>query len=314
MTREGAPTATIKQNPEDWRVDEALALAPSGEGEHALYLVEKIGHNTTDIASELARVCGVPGHAVGYCGRKDKHAVTRQWFSVPTSADTFPLEMAGVRCLESRRHSHKLRIGEHAGNRFEIRLRSVSRAPDEALRAAVSAPLPNAFGPQRCSPDNVERASAWLAKRRSQRISKRQRGWYLSVLRAYLFNAVLAPRATDGTFATPIDGDELLGGLPTGPLWGRGRSATQGRAAEIEAAALEPFAEMCTDIEYAGVQQGRRAFALVPEDIAWQELPDGDAIVRFSLPPGGYATSVLAHHFNVTDASRCDGRVQEGAR
>src|SRR3546814_13811053 len=47
-------------------------------------------------------------------------------------------------------------------------------------------------------------------------------------------------------------------------------------------------------LESAGLRQERRATRLRPEALAW-EWPGGDALVLgFSLPPGTYATTVLA--------------------
>ena len=67
--------------PEDFRVVEIPSYLPSGEGSHAYAFVEKSGLATLDVVKAL-RDRGVPERAVGFAGRKDKHAITRQWFSV----------------------------------------------------------------------------------------------------------------------------------------------------------------------------------------------------------------------------------------
>ena len=66
---------------EDFRVVEMPSYLPSGEGRHAYALVEKRGLATLDIVKAL-QDRGVPERVVGFAGRKDKHAVTVQWFSV----------------------------------------------------------------------------------------------------------------------------------------------------------------------------------------------------------------------------------------
>jgi len=312
------PAVSIKTQPSDWVVDELLGFTPSGEGEHALFRVRKVGLNTLDVARELARELNLPGHAVGYCGRKDKHAETTQWFSVPHPNDQWPLKLAGVEVLEFARHSHKLRIGSHMANQFRITLRNVEQINDQVLEGLPDV-YPNGFGPQRCSPDNVSRALEWLPERRRRRVSKKQQGWHLSVLRSMLFNCVLEARQAHGNYATAIEGDDLIAQLndkipvsgappsmPTGPLWGRGRTSTQGEALLIEQAALAPYQQVCEDLEYAGVVQARRAFGVKPSALQvgpQDQLETGQLLLNFILPPGAYATSLLEHHFTVTDMS-----------
>ena len=75
-------TTRLRSTPEDFRVEEILGYDADGNGEHALLWVEKRGENTDWVARELARFAGVPPLDVGYAGLKDRHAVTRQAFSV----------------------------------------------------------------------------------------------------------------------------------------------------------------------------------------------------------------------------------------
>ena len=133
---------------EDFVVSEIPRIPPEGEGEYAYAYVEKRGLNTHDLVAAL-RERGVPYDAVGVAGLKDKHAVTRQWLSVPVSqADRLEAldELEGVRVLETSRHGSRLRRGHLRGNRFEVRVRHPEpeweerarchRAPDRVGRAA----------------------------------------------------------------------------------------------------------------------------------------------------------------------------------
>jgi tRNA pseudouridine13 synthase len=82
--------AEIKQEPEDFLVTEALGFELSGEGEHAWLYIEKRNLNTADILSQLTKRLGLHERDIGFSGMKDKHAITRQWFSVPFRAiDSF---------------------------------------------------------------------------------------------------------------------------------------------------------------------------------------------------------------------------------
>ncbi len=84
---EERPGLRLKERPEDFRVEERLAFAPSGTGEHLYLFVEKTGLQTEELAARLALRFSVARRDVGYAGRKDRRAVTRQWFSVPTRTE-----------------------------------------------------------------------------------------------------------------------------------------------------------------------------------------------------------------------------------
>ena len=47
-------------------------------------------------------------------------------------------------------------------------------------------------------------------------------------------------------------------------------------------------------LESAGLHQERRALRLRPEDVTWRWQGDASLQLGFSLPPGAYATVVLA--------------------
>lgn len=151
----------IKQYPEDFFVEEMPGYLPSGRGEHIYLFIEKKQRTTTDVIRRLAKAMRVGKSDVGYAGLKDKHAVTRQMFSVwlpdadpVRDADRLGrVEMPGIKMLWASRHRNKLRRGHHVGNRFEIRIRGV--APDSlpaakhVLERLASMGVPNYVGEQR---------------------------------------------------------------------------------------------------------------------------------------------------------------------
>ncbi len=297
------PLAQFKAAVEHFVVRETLSFEPSGSGEHQYLLVRKRGLNTSDVAARIARQAGVPTRDVGYAGMKDKWAVADQWFSVAGS----DFDVAGfgeeqdeeLAVLTQSRHEKKLKRGAVAKNSFEILLTGVADVPPiEDTR------FPNYFGPQRLGQDNVARAKAWIVNRRRRRISPFKQGLYLSVLRSVLFNAVLDMRVNQGNWCEPLSGDVLdEEGNPTAPMWGRGRSATAGEAAEIEAAALAPFEKIMEALEFAGVVQGRRSLLARAEALVVESDADGDVRLAFDLPSGSYATVFLAQHFELHDVS-----------
>lgn len=286
-------------SPEAFQVDEQLGWQPSGTGPHLLLRVFKQSANTAWVAQELSRFAGCASRDVGYAGAKDRHAWAWQWFSVPdergqlTAADWAGI---GWQVVDRVRHQRKLRRGDHAGNRFRLEL-ELEQAPDqaalEACRERLTAGVPNYFGPQRFGREggNLEAVAAWLETNRLPR-DRGQRGWVISAARSLLFNQVLAARVADGSWNRCLPGEVVDDELPTGPLWGRGRSAAADVAATVEQAALEPFVTLCDRLEHAGLQQERRALMLRPGDSLLQDR-DRKLVLEFSLPRGAFATAVL---------------------
>jgi len=83
---------------------------------------------------------------------------------------------------------------------------------------------------------------------------------------------------------------------PSGPLWGRGELRSRDTAAEVELAAMagEEGEALRLGLEAAGLNQERRGLRLRPTGLAWRWLDAGALELTFALPPGAYATVVLA--------------------
>jgi tRNA pseudouridine13 synthase len=145
----------VRVNLEDFIVTEVPSYLPSGSGAHAYAFIEKRGLTTFDVVTAL-KALGVPRRDIGFAGQKDKHAVTRQWLSVPEqfAGQLQALDgMEGVEVLEVSRHQNKLRIGHLRANRFEVRVRNPLFAwplrAQEIIAHLETVGLPNYFGPQR---------------------------------------------------------------------------------------------------------------------------------------------------------------------
>lgn len=317
--------ARLRARPEDFLVDEVLAFGPDGDGEHCLLHVRKTGTNTEWVARQIAALAGVSVKAVGYAGLKDRHAITTQWFSVHLGVHPEPhwplLAEQGIEVLERHRHKRKLKRGALGGNRFAIRLRAVTGDLAAArTRAALIAAggVPNYFGPQRFGIDagNLRRAAALFSGARV-RGSRHQRGLWLSAARSQLFNEVLARRVERGDWCTALVGDRLqlrgshshflVEGLderleeravsgdavPTGPLFGGGAALTGAEPAALEARVAAAFPDWVRGLAEAGLKQERRALRLDAEGIALQQESAETCVIRFTLPAGSYATTVL---------------------
>lgn len=324
------------------QIDKATASAgapgdAAGAGQWLLRL-RKRNLDTRRVCTLLARWAGIPQVEVGYAGRKDRRAMAEQWFTVPAAAATrAPLELAAqlaqwradgtlqpdqtLALLEQHWRQRKLKIGELLGNRFVVRLRPLPDAAAQTLDPGIAAlatlarrGCPNLFGPQRFGRSGLRDALDWAAQRATaaaqqdaggQRRARRKRRnadrWHLSVLRAHLFNQVVRQRCDGHRDCPRLDGDVLLDGVPTGPLWGRGRSATTGLASVQETQALAGWEDVRQVLEHAGPRQDRRALWMYPRDLTLHRCRE-NRVLSFRLPPGAYASTLLAACFELHEA------------
>lgn len=338
--------ALIRCRPEDFQVTEELDFLPDGDGEHAFVYLEKRGLNTPDLEQRLALLCGVPRRDIGYSGLKDRNAVTRQWFSVGLAGRAEPdwgkLEAedseGAVRVLEVTRHRRKLRRGVHRRNRFRLLLRDVQgdrRAMEERLACIREGGAPNYFGEQRFGRNgaNLERALAWL--RQQRRLSRGRRSLFLSALRSYLFNHLLASRVDAGDWCAPRDGDvcflqgsrsffrcdsvdgELLararaGDLHPGvPMWGRGARDSAPGAWEPVLQTLDHGGEIAAFLQAAGPDWAWRPARFLADDFCWQFCDDDTLQLDFALGAGCYATALAAEFVNYKEGRTEGGSASE---
>jgi tRNA pseudouridine13 synthase len=90
---------------------------------------------------------------------------------------------------------------------------------------------------------------------------------------------------------------------PTGPLWGCGALRTAGACRALEESTLAPCESLRTGLERAGLKQERRALRAIARALrrVWPE--PGALRLSFELPPGSYATCLLAALGTVEDAA-----------
>jgi len=308
--------------PEDFRVEEIPLFAPSGRGDHTYVHVEKTRRSTEEVARALAQIAGVRPRDVGYAGRKDRFAVTTQWFSVPgLDPDAAPaLALEGARVLEAVRHGHKLRVGQLAGNRFALVVRDVepaaARRAAARLEALAEGGLANRFGAQRFGRDGE---NAGLGRRildGDLALRDRRRARFLvSALQAAVFNDVLANRRDAGRHLEA--GDVAVvhesGGLfvvedpaveqsradrfeisATGPIFGTRVIAPSGEPAERErrAVAARGLALERPLPRGLRLRGARRALRVRPQE-AGSRFVAGALHLGFVLPAGSYASVLV---------------------
>lgn len=203
----------------DFRVDEIPAYPADGRPGHLLLAMTKRGTNTEDALRAVARHLGVPRSEVGYAGRKDRRAITRQWISVPapdparTQARLDRFRHPAITLEPGEPHSHKLRRGHLRGNAFAIVVRGVD--PEVALEPAReklehlrAVGMRNYYGAQRFGREgaNLEPGLAALAGRGRR---KGKGDIQLAAGQSALFNLYLAVRAERGLLDRALAGDVL---------------------------------------------------------------------------------------------------------
>lgn len=325
-------TAVIRNQPTDFIVDEQLNFEPTGSGEHLLLQIEKRGQNTQYIARQLARLTGLRMRDISYAGLKDRHALTRQWFCfkwpIKQDLDWQQWQIEDSHILQVVRHYRKLRLGALKANHFQLTLTEVSE-PEALVKRLqlIKAGVPNYYGEQRFGRDggNLALADGLF---QGERITDRQiRGLALSASRSFLFNTVLSARIAQGLFNQVLDGDilqldgsgsifqvekadtvlqqRLLDGdvHPTAPLVGlEGAQVTQ-QAAAFEQEALSTHQQWCEGLNEYRLQGARRSIRLVPQQLS-ADIRGNSVTLRFALPAGCFATSVLRELASYRDGSR----------
>ena len=320
----------IKAQPEDFVVEEAPLYLPCGEGEHLYLWIEKRDLSGERLLDHLSRTLGVDRGEIGMAGLKDRRAVTRQYVSVPNrvAERIGRIDVDGVRVLDARPHTNKLRTGHLAGNRFEILIReprAESLSSLEPLLARIDAfGFPNAYGSQRFGRDaeTLQLGLALLREERHERSIPYKRRKFLlrlslSAVQSLLFNEVLAARLNDGALHRVSSGDVMQvvasGGcflvddataeqarfdrretVLTGPIFGPKMKPAEGVPGAQEQHCLERSGlTLAQFARYARLTPGARRPALAwPEELRGEVTPDGVRL-RFTLPSGAYATTLL---------------------
>lgn len=314
----------IRVRNEDFEVDEVPSYEPVGSGDHLYLWVEKRGMAPEFFARTIAQKLGISPGAVGTAGLKDRHAITRQWVSVPKECaeNIARLDGDAMRVLKTGLHTNKLKPGHLRGNRFRILIREANRqAPIETILDRIRTQgLPNYYGPQRFGREGSTVELGWqcLAGKAPRRIRPFLFRFALSAVQSLLFNDYLSRRVRDGLFRKVIAGDVMakwpLGGMfvareveteqhrfdaretvTAGPMYGKRTYPAEALAAERESAVLRD--NNLSPASFGGfgklVLGTRRHNLIYLDDLAANWEAEGLRLT-FTLPAGSYATVLLA--------------------
>jgi tRNA pseudouridine13 synthase len=331
----------IKREPEDFEVEEIPAYEPCGQGAFLYLWLEKRDCGAEYFVRQVARRLELPPEEVGTAGMKDRRAVTRQWVSVPASAEAKLLQLDGdgIRLVRVSRHSNKLKPGHLHGNRFRIRVRDVDLSAvshlDDLLKRLRETGIANFYGPQRFGKQNetLDLGLRLLQGAPEPRNRRFLRKLALSAVQSALFNAYLAKRVRDGLLHSVLEGDVMaklpFGGMftatevaaeqarfdqretvHTGPMFGRKMFPCAGLAAEREAVILREAGLTLESFNGFGkLLQGTRRHNIIHASDLAAGVEGGDVVLSFTLPAGSYATILLRE---IMKADDLDGEGDHG--
>jgi tRNA pseudouridine13 synthase len=125
----GQLTVKIKTLPEDFIVDEVLNTPLGPQGGFSFFLLEKKGHNTVELLQEIARRSRLPFFTFSYGGRKDKHALTRQYIAIKKNRKNLAFKEKKWSLTPAGFLNRPMGPDLIAANRFIVTLRDLN-APD----------------------------------------------------------------------------------------------------------------------------------------------------------------------------------------
>ncbi|VAX37661.1 tRNA pseudouridine(13) synthase [hydrothermal vent metagenome] len=322
----------IKQQPEDFVVEEIPAYLPTEEGEHLFLWIEKRDVSAEDLLQHLAKSLRIRRRDIGAAGMKDRYAVTRQYLSVPAKSEEFlpHVETDAIHVLNASRHRNKLKTGHSRGNRFSLLIREPNEQAETTAQQLFEIferqGFPNYFGNQRFGYNGKtyklgfrllkgEESIRDIPPRRRRFLSRLA----LSAAQSFLFNQMLDFRIGTEIFKSVILGDVMQvvqsGGLftaedlliiteqfrfenhetiITGPMFGPKMKVAYGEPARWEDELLFSHKLDESSFEkYSRLTSGtRRPYAVHPKDVHIKTEPEGLRL-EFTLPKGVYATSLL---------------------
>ncbi len=327
-------TGVIRTAPEDFNVTEINNVELSGSGEHLWLYLQKIGSNTEWVANKLANVCQVPRKQIGFAGMKDRHAITKQWFSIQLAkvSDIEAIQSAlpdDVTVLKSDYHYKKIKIGQLESNHFEIVIRNIVGSADQIeqnIQNIIENGVPNYFGPQRFGHDlgNIQKCQDWFSGNYKVK-SRNLKSLLISTSRSHIFNTIVAQRINNNTWNTAIDGDILQldrshswfpisDATPaeiskrlnefdvhlTAAMYGEDGPQSTGECAELELSVASEFQVYQQGFERFRLKQDRRAMRICANDFTFKWI-NNDLYLSFNLAPGSYATGVMREILTISD-------------
>lgn len=318
----------------DFVVSEIPAYMPTGQGEHLYLWIEKSGKSTQEATKKIEEIFHVRETSVGCAGKKDVHAITRQWISIETPSDgkaeIEALNSLGwIKVLQSSRHTNKIRMGHLKGNQFKVNLYGSEASDSEiehALNILSERGFINYFGKQRFG-FNGDNVASGISMLRGCKARHQMMKLYVSSLQSAIFNLSASRRFLENGFKAHF-GDviqKLNGGcfICDDPETDNARIlnseiavtlALPGKKAMHGSGYGETLErQACTDVlsywsskdesreklEFSNLSRladgTRRTLSCHPDRISFSRTTESTVQIEFSLPSGSFATVFLRH-------------------
>ena len=144
----------LKQLPEDFKVEEIADISISKDKKgYKIYLLEKKGMETFSLLAYLSKKNKIPVKDFGIAGLKDRHAVTKQHFSIPSQYEITTLNENNLKITFLGYADKALELGDLIGNRFDITVRNIRKGELDGIRQKAKnislIGVPNYFDSQR---------------------------------------------------------------------------------------------------------------------------------------------------------------------
>ncbi|MBI3032136.1 tRNA pseudouridine(13) synthase TruD [Candidatus Woesearchaeota archaeon] len=144
----------LKQCPEDFIVEEINDSKPSqAKKGFQLFLLEKKGIETFSLLEQLSRKNNIPVSEFGIAGVKDRHGITQQFITVPSSYSLKPSKEQNLSLSFLGYVDKALELGDLTGNKFTLMVRAVRRGEFEGIyqkaQTLSQSGVPNYFDSQR---------------------------------------------------------------------------------------------------------------------------------------------------------------------
>ncbi len=191
----------IKELPEDFYVKELIDFKLKDKGEYKIYSLNKKNYNTLDAIEIISNRFKL--NEVGYCGNKDKNAVTEQFISIKGNVNLENLNIKDISLKFQGYLDKRLSLGDNSGNYFKIVVRNLEKKYKKVGF------IVNYFDEQRFSEHNSQVGKMLLQKKFKEicqileidsknpidslnRINKKLLKLYLHSYQSYLFNKVVS--------------------------------------------------------------------------------------------------------------------------
>ncbi len=143
----------LKQIPEDFVVKENIPELSEGKG-YILLMMEKRDCDMMSSLEKISRHFGISKREIGYCGMKDKKAVTYQYITIPPKVKKEQISKFNDQRISLsyvKEVDEPLHLGDLKSNSFEITVRGLAHEKQFEIEK-----IPNYFGEQRFGSNNDE--------------------------------------------------------------------------------------------------------------------------------------------------------------